>query len=225
MKALLLAVALPLASQDLTPRVADLLGVPYAEDAAEDAQGRCVTFARPDLPLPSRGLNCSGFVVAAARRVLGFQGSLADAARDRLGDSGPGAPLGQDWDFGWDLVLNLSEGHARRWLTPQGPQAVGGDARTARGFGVHDEASWASILPRLKSDRVVLAVHQRRRGGKLRHHHVALILREGPRVWFYQTLPHGRVHRLDLASAEGMARLRAMYGPAERLSLLEVDPR
>lgn len=225
MKTLVLAVALPLASQDLTPKVSDLLGVPYVEDAAEDAQGRCVTFAHPDRPLSSRGLNCSGFVVAAARRLLGFQGTLADAAKDRLGDSGPGAALGQDWDFGWDLVLNLSEGHARRWLTPKGPQVLGGDARTARGFGVHDEAAWTALLPRLRPDRVYLAVHNRRREGQLRHHHVALILKEGPQAWFYQTLPHGRVHRLDLASAEGMARLRTMYGPAERLSLLEVDRR
>jgi hypothetical protein len=224
MRTLLSVLALPLAAQAPTAKMADLLGVPYVDDAAEDASGRSVTFAHPDVELPSRGLNCSGFVVAAARRLLGFRGSLADAAKDRLGDSGPSAPLGQDWDFGWDLALNLSEGRERQWLLPEGPRPVKGDGRSSRGFGLHDEGAWAAIRPRLRADRVYLAVFNRVQSGRLRHHHVGLMLVEGDHLWFYQTLPRGRGHRLDLASPEGMDRLRAMFGPAERMLLLEVAP-
>jgi hypothetical protein len=224
MRVLLLTLALPLAAQDLTSRVVDLLGVPYVEDAAEDAQGRCVTFARPDAPLKTQGLNCSGFVVAAARRLLGFRGDLAAASKDRLGDSGPSASLGQDWDFGWDLVLNLSEGRDRAWLTPEGPRPVMGDARSNRGMSVHDEAAWVALAPRLRPDRVTLVVFNRVQGGRLRHHHVGLILRQGEHLWFYQTLPKGRGHRLDLSIPEGLARWRKMFGPAERMRLLEVAP-
>jgi len=79
-------------------RVRALLGIPYAEDAGLDEQGRWARFTQPNQLLERPGLNCSGFLVAAARRLLGFTGTLAAAGRDRLGDSGPGAQGGLDWD-------------------------------------------------------------------------------------------------------------------------------
>jgi hypothetical protein len=214
-----------LSAQSLPERLAPILGVPYVVDAGEDEQGRCVLFTHPDQPLPSKGYNCSGFVVAAARRLLGFQGSLTEASQDRLGDSGPKAPLGQDWDFGWDLVLNLSEGHERHWLAPEGPHPVEGDGRSSRGFRVHDEAAWSALRPQLRADRVYLAVFNRVQKGRLKHHHVGVILKDGAgQLWFYQTLPKGRSHRLSLDSPQGMARLKVMFGPGESLRLLAVDP-
>ncbi len=218
-------VGLLLPAQSLPDRLTPILGVRYVVDAGEDEQGRCVLFSKPSAALPSRGYNCSGFVVAASRRLLGFQGSLADAARDRLGDSGPQAPLGQDWDFGWDLVLNLSEGHDRHWLAPDGPQSVAGDGRASRGFRVQDDAAWAVLRSKLREDWVYLAVFNRVQRGRLRHHHVGVILKDGAsRIWFYQTLPQGHSHRLALDSPAGMTRLKEMFGPGERLQLLAVDP-
>ena len=46
----------------------------------------------------------------------------------------------------------------------------------------------------------------------------------GGRLVLYQTLPEGQVHRLVLSSEAGLARLRRMFGPGERLLLLEVEP-
>jgi len=212
----------PPATQALHP----LLGIPYCEDAVEDATGRWTTFARPGTFLPRPGLNCSGFLVAAARRTLGYGGSPAAAARDRLGDSGQGAPGGQDWDFGWDLVLNVSEGKQRHWLFPDGDRAVGPeDGRTLRGFRVQDEAAWAALRTRWRPGRVYLATFHRGAGIRTHHHHVGLVL-AGPEggLWFYHTLPRGRVHRLNLARPEGYRRLCTMFGPGERLLVLEVRP-
>jgi hypothetical protein len=165
-------------------------------------------------------------VVEAARRLLGFAGTPAEAARDRQGDSGPAARWGQDWDFGWDLILNLSEGRPRRWLLPDGEQAVTeGDAAGARGFAVQDAAAWLAIGARMRAGRVYLATFLRPRSGGSPplHHHVALLLKNHDgTVGLYQTLPGGLVHRLDLSRQSGFSRLRRMFGPAERIQVLEV---
>lgn len=209
-------------------QLADLLGVPYVADAVTDGQGRWVTFADPGRSRNRPGLNCSGFVVAAARRLLGFAGSPAEAARDRQGDSGPGAHGGRDWDFGWDLVLNLSEGRPRRWLLPSGEQAVVAGDAAAEGFAVQDAAAWRAIHPRMRAERVYLAAFLRRRAGAAfpLYHHVALLLK-GPAgsLWLYQTLPGGRVRRLEISRPEGFDRLRKMFGPRERIRILEVESR
>jgi len=203
-----------------------LLGIPYVEDAGLDEQGRWVRFAHPDQSLPRPGLNCSGFLVAATRRLLGFTGTLAAAGRDRLGDSGPGSTGGPDWDFGWDLVLNLSEGRARHWMLPEGDlPAPGASARALSGFRVQDRAAWAQLSARWQPGHVYLATFQRGWGPRLRHHHVALLLKDEAGVLgFYQTLPGGRVHRLALDVPEGLDRLCTMFGPGERILILEVQP-
>lgn len=221
----------PLLSQasgpgDLSGKVRDLLGIPYVEDAGLDQRGRWTSFAQPDQTLKHPGLNCSGFLVAAARRLLGYEGTLAQAGRDRLGDSGAGAKEGRDWDFGWDLVLNLSEGHPRHWVLPDGnPPAPGGSGRSLSGFRVHDREAWARLSSRWRPDRVYLATLNRGSGSRLRHHHVALILQDAAGgLGFYQTLPGGRVHRLVLGTPEGLDRLCTMFGPGERILILEVEP-
>lgn len=211
------------AIQDFGARLVPFLGIPYVEDGAQDANGQWRTFANPS-PRNSAGLNCSGFLVAAARPLLGFRGTLEDAARDRLGDNAKGAT--PDWDFGWDILLNLSEGHVRQWVTPGGFRPVqDGEANLELGFPVPDEAAWTRLLPRLRGDRVYLAGLLRPRKGGFQHHHVGLILREpGGAINFYQTLPQGRVHRLNLARPEGLRRWGEMFGTRQRLLLMEVKP-
>jgi hypothetical protein len=200
--------------------------IPYVEDGVLDKRGRWTSFMHPETSLLRPGLNCSGFVVAAARRLLTCDLNLEQITRDRLGDSGEGAPLGKDWDFGWDLLLNLSEGHARRWILPEGTRPVGPeDGQSLRGFRVQDAEAWARIFPRMKRDRVYLASLRRTQSGRVRHHHVALLLLDSVgRTWWYQTLPGGRSHRLEISTALGFARLCTMFGPQEGILLLEVDP-
>jgi len=220
------APALAPAPGHLAWKVQDLLGIPYVDDAGLDERGNYARFAHPDQVLTRPGLNCSGFLVAAARRLLGFAGSLTQATGDRLGDSGPGAKGGLDWDFGWDLVLNLSEGHPRRWVLAGGDHpAPGGSARALSGFRVQDREAWARLAPRWQSDWVYLATLQRGAGPRLRHHHVALLLKDATGgLGYYQTLPGGRVHRLALDTKEGLDRLCTMFGPGEWILVLEVQP-
>jgi len=210
---------------DHTAGIQNFLGIPYVEDGVLDERNRWVSFTHPDTPLARPGLNCSGFVVAAARQLLGCRLGLAQITRDRLGDSGEGAALGKDWDFGWDLILNLSDGRGRRWILPEGAMPVGPkDGRSVQGFPIQDEKAWARVLPLMKKDCIYLASLSRNEGHGIRHHHVALLLRDAlNRTWFYQTLPAGHSHRLELSAPRGFERLCAMFGPGEWILILEVE--
>jgi hypothetical protein len=226
--AILAAMPLVLHGQGTDPcaRLRPLLGVLYGEDAVTDAAGRTVTFARPDRPLAAPALNCSGFVVEAARRILAFRGGPDAAARDRRGDSGADAASGRDWDFGYDLALNVSEGRARSWIGAEGQRNLDAPARTLEGWRVQDRGAWDRALAALPAGHAALATFQRGPGpSRRRWHHLGLVLRDAAgRAWLYQTLPRGRGHRLDLSGSAGFTRLCTMFGPGERVVLLAVEP-
>ena len=208
-----------------TERVQDLLGIPYVADGVLDARGTWTTFAHPAQERPTPGLNCSGLTALLASRLLGFPLDPHAVARDRGGDSGPDAPAGQDWDFGLDLILNLSEGYPRRVLMPGVAFPPQGDGAHLRGFSLDDATAWGAVLPLLRPDRLYLASLSRGGGsGRLRHYHTAVLLRDARGIWFYHTLPGGRAHRLDLSRPEGRARLEKIFGRGKRILLLEVTP-
>ena len=216
----------PAPSSDVPEALRELMGLPYADDEVLDESGRWTYFAKPDAVAESPGLNCSGFVYAAAQRLLNRRLAIAEAKRDRLGDSGPGSKYGEDWDFGWDLLMNLSEGLERRIVEPEGPKKVEPDAaRTEKGFVADDAAAWKKLLPQIKAGKLYLASIIRHKHGRLEYGHVAFLLRDGAgSAWLYQTLPHGKSHRLDLTSEGGLNRLKGMFGSGVRMFLLEVEP-
>ncbi len=210
-----------------------LLGLPYRNDGAIDENGRNTLFANPQATFVAPGLNCSGFVLAAARAVFNANLTLEQAKIDRLNDSGPESPLGQDWDFGLDLILNISEGRPRRVLMPDGPLPLPADAdgQTLRGFALDDPNAWKRILPQMRPGHVYLASISKpaaRKGYVLLHYHVGLAIpdRQG-HVWWYHSTPGSGVHRLDLNSPQGMAVFNKEFtGPKaskKRILLLEVD--
>ncbi len=225
LRALFLALAFSqLQGQDPVERLRPLLGIPYVVDAGEDEAGRYVLFIRPGEPLPEPGLNCSGFVVAACRRLLGFRGTLAQAALDRKGDSGADSPQGRDWDFGLDLILNLSEGRPRRFLSTGSRPQSDPDGRAQRGFALGRRETWEALRSRLRPKALYLASLSHVKDGRLAHHHVALLLKDRQgRSWFYHTLPRGKSHRVSLDTPAGLARLGKMFGRAQKMIVLEVD--
>lgn len=215
------------------PKPADLLGIPYRPDGAIDEYGRNALFANPDKTFTTPGLNCSGFVLAAARAILNTNFTLDQVKRDRLNDSGPESPLGEDWDFGLDLILNISEGRPRRILMPDGPQPLPAriDGQTLRGFALKDQDAWNKILLQMRPGHVYLASISKpaaRKGYALLHYHVGLAIPgQNGRVWWYHSTPGSGVHRLDINSPNGMAAFKKQFtGPkatSKRILLLEVD--
>jgi hypothetical protein len=167
-------------------------GIPYRTDGVIDEEGRYVLFARPEVRQKSPGLNCSGYVLAVSRFLFKRNISLAEAGLDRLRDSGPGSPCGQDWDLGRDLILNLSEGLSRTFLLP-GNAFLSVEEATSlspRGFDLHAPATWPELFSRLRPGHVyLLSFNKEVAGGtQLRHYHVAILsVDDAGDVWIHQT--------------------------------------
>jgi cell wall-associated NlpC family hydrolase len=188
--------------------LAPLVGTPYRDDGVDDPSGRHTLFADPSATLSSPGLNCSGFVTTASRALLARPLPLEVVKRDRKGDSGPGSPGGQDWDFGYDLIVNISEGLPRRVLTPnpQAPDPAALQAASFRGFPLHDAAAWKAVLPRIRPGELVLATFSKEKGGRLYYYHVGLLFTDNAgHTFLYHATPGRGAHRLELSSPAGMA--------------------
>ena len=209
------------------------LGLPYRKDGALNEKGEYTLFADQKRRFSTAGLNCSGLVLELSRFFLGRNISLEEALRDRLGDSGPGAAQGEDWDFGWDLIMNISEGFARRVLLPGGTASpVGASAFSPRGYDIHAASTRRELPFRFKQGKLYLIslnVEGRRKGYGLQHYHVGLVhVDSGGQAWLYQTTGKGGgVNRRDLRSAAGwesFTRAFANTGRARKMMLvLEVD--
>ncbi|MDR0881031.1 MAG: hypothetical protein LBP55_00575 [Candidatus Adiutrix sp.] len=226
----------PLFAPALTEALAPLLATPFRIDGATDEAGRWVTFNRPDQVSPRPGFNCSGFTVAAARSLLGRNFNLAEVSRDRRGDSGPGATLGQDWDFGLDLISNLAEGYPHRWLPepadPAAPPLIPLGPGRALGWGVDlHSPEFERELSRLQPGRLAFFVFSKPTGlfpAGVSYYHVGIIIPDPPARWLYHTTLGGGAHRVNLAEPAALARLRRHFPPVKagerRVLLLEVTP-
>ena len=209
------------------------LGIPYRPDGVINDNGRYALFNAPDTPLSSPGLNCSGLVLSASRIFLRKNIPLAQAVNDRENDSGPGSALGHDWDFGFDLIMNISEGTQRRLLAPQNKD--GGDAftgGTVPTVNPHDPEFTAYLLPRIREDALYLvsfSKHTSPAASAFVHHHVGIIIREHDAVWLYSTT-HGsaRAIRFNLSSPQGLAAFRKSFKNTKRsykrLTIVEMPP-
>lgn len=210
------------------------LGLPYREDGAINEAGEYTLFADQTRRFSTPGLNCSGLVLEISRLLLGRNIPLHDVRRDRLADSGPGAANGEDWDFGWDLILNISEGFPRRFFLPEGQVA---DPSTAtgfspRGYDIQAAATWKELPARLQPGKlylISLSSEGRRKGYGLQHYHVGCLhVAATGEAWFYQTTGKGRsANRRDLKSAGGQASFKKAFansGKTRKMMLvLEVD--
>ncbi|MDL2267935.1 hypothetical protein LJC46_08135 [Desulfovibrio sp. OttesenSCG-928-G15] len=213
---------------------ASILGLPYRVDGALDKAGGYTLFADRTKRFNTPGLNCSGLVLQLSRMLLGKNYSLDDAVRDRKNDSGPDSPHGHDWDFGWDLILNVSEGFSRRFLMP-GNKTM--DVRAAaalknRGFDCQKDATWKELSRRFSPGRIYLVslnVEGRRKGYGLTHYHVGIVyVASTGEAWFYQTTGKGGgANRRDLKSREGQNSFKKAFANTgnnrRMMAVLEVD--
>ena len=226
----------PRSGAGLVQALAPLLGQPFRFDGAQDDKGRWVTFSRPDQVSPRPGFNCSGFAVAAARVLLDRPFSLGEASRDRRGDSGPGSPLGQDWDFGLDLIANLTEGRALRVfpeetdLEAPAREPLGPGRSMGWGVNLHSR-DFEDILAQIKPGCFAFFSLSRPDGrfpAGVAYHHVGLIVPEPPHLWLYHSLTGRGTHRINLADPGQLARFRSHYPPLvrgeRRIFMIEAAP-
>jgi hypothetical protein len=197
-----------LPGQALDALARSYLQIPYRTDGATDSRGRFVTFGNPIQESPKPGLNCSGFVIDFARKALGKPFPLGAVTYDRENNSGPESRFGEDWDFGRDLILNITEGLPREFIGPIGE--AGEDGFPAEGFNLHDKSIWREVVSQLEFGKVYFASISkpwyRKKPYSLIHYHVGVILKDSEsRIWLYHSTRLSRVHRYNLASLEGMA--------------------
>jgi hypothetical protein len=187
-------------------------GIPFRPDGAIDENGNYTLFSRPRQTFKEPGLNCSGLALAASRLLLRKNIPLAVATRDRLGDSGPGAALGPDWDFGWDMILNITEGSERRLLLPGGKVAdpAAGSGRDPRGFDLHSAETWRELPGRIRPNHIYLVSLNRQttqRGYSLLHYHVGTIVRTSEKDFYlYHSIRKSGVVRENLGNEQNRAR-------------------
>jgi len=193
------------------------VGIPYRDDGTLDDRGYFTTFAHPDQVMDSPGLNCSGLVVSVARFLFNKNLTLQEVTRDRLGNSGPNSALGKDWDFGWDLIFNITDETQRRVIMPDGshPSWEGTDGTTLRGFDLHDLAAWQRVLGQMQPGKVYLATISKPlhdRGYQLVHYHVAIMVPDSKgAVWLYHATRRSSVHRINMTTQQGMNRFMGEF--------------
>lgn len=199
-------------SADAEALLAPLVGVIYRPDGVSTPEGRCTLFADEAATFPTPGFNCSGFVLEASRALLGSRTTVAEAKRDRLNDSGPSSVHGEDWDFGWDLVLNITEGRRRVYLNPAGgtadPSLLNGFQ--AKGFDIHAKGVFDSLLGRVKKDHLYLLSFNRdtkKKGYTLMHYHVGLMFMnaKGQVVMYQTTTEAGKVYKRNMSDPKEKA--------------------
>lgn len=188
-------------------------GIPYRGDGAINRHGDFTLFAVPDILFGTPGLNCSGFTVAASRYLFRRNLILSDMTIDRLGDSGKDSPYGQDWDFGYDLILNVTEGMSPKVMLPFGKSAQiqGGNGMTLRGFRLHDREAWKSVLSNMRAGMVYLFSMSKPvkfKNYKMLHYHVGLIVPdEKGHVWLCHATTKGGVNKVDITDFEKLDRI------------------
>ena len=196
------------------------LNIPYRDDGAMNLKGEWVRFAAPQVAISSPGLNCSGFVVGFARGVFQIEISLEAATYDRLRDSGVGARLGHDWDFGRDLILNMTEGREPVVVMPKGIRVKNwSDGLPLRGFNLHDEALLKDVVGQLEPKMVyfvsISKPWRKKKGYRLIHYHVGVILVSDEGAFFYHTTRLSKTHKYNLKSKAGLAQFAYQFRPSQ----------
>ena len=198
--------------------LAAFLDMPYRNDGAINEFGEFTLFAKPETRFTSAGLNCSGLVLGASRFLLAKNITIAEAKRDRLQDSGPDSQFGEDWDFGWDLIMNISDGFQRRLLLPgnKSMDPAKSTGLSPRGYDIQSEETWRELPGRLRPGYLYLfslSMEGRRKGYGLIHYHVGLThVDKAGQAWFYQTTGKGeKANRRDLKTAKGQASFKRSF--------------
>jgi len=195
--------------------LANFEGVPYRPDGAINRSGEYTFFSDQQARPASPGLNCSGFLVASSRYLFGRNYQLNQVRADRLADSGPYSALGQDWDFGYDLILNLTEGMPRKVMLPFGGSAdiENSNGADLRGFELHDLQAWADVMARMTPGHAYLfsmSKPVRFRNYQLLHHHVGVIIPDhAGHLWLSQATVGAGVSTVDIAATDRLQSILA----------------
>lgn len=155
-------------------------------------------------------------MVAFARLALNAPYPLAEVVKDRLNDSGANAAWGEDWDFGRDLILNLTEGRKVYAVNPQGYNGkIWSDGLPLTGFSLHNQGMLDEVLSRLKAGQLYFVVvskpWRKKKPYRLLHYHVGLFIPVDDAVYFYHSSKLSGTHGYIISSSQGRRRFQYQF--------------
>lgn len=192
-------------------------GLPYRVDGALDNNGRWTLWANQGKEFNQPGLNCSGLTTAVSRSIFNHNIPLNQAKNDRLKDAGKNSSMGEDWNFGINLILNLTDNLPRKLI----PNPYEGKKTNPRSWSAHDlrgisidSSKFLWLLNQVKKDHIYyfsISKPDSRFKGGLSFYHVGFFIRDHDKVWMYHATGKGNVYRVNIAGQTGVNWFRKFY--------------
>ncbi|MDR2405789.1 MAG: hypothetical protein LBE27_05405 [Deltaproteobacteria bacterium] len=210
------------------------LGLPYRVDGTVSDEGYWTLWAQTERHFKTPGLNCSGFLISAARLLLRENFPLSMAKNDFFRDSGPSSPWGEDWDFGLDVALNLAGWNSPMLPAVTGPTLITNEYGRKTGLGVNIHSpDFQPLIESLKPNSIyffAISKPDRRFASGLSYYHNGLVLVKENSANMYHATRRAGVHRLDLKNPKSLASFRANFPQVKnkgerRILFVEARPR
>lgn len=216
-------------SNDLHVKLLEpLLDIKYRKDGTTNMEEQYTLFADQSKRYKKAGLNCSGFVFTAIKRLFGESIPIDSVLKDINQNSGKNSPLGEDWDFGRDLILNIAHKYKHRFLNEG---EIDTSSSTSDGVKTNDVEGWKKIFKQIKKDNIYLATFSKPvkiKNYKVLYYHVGIIIKDNNKnIWLYHSTPIDGVHRTWLDYDKNMTPFNKEYKKHpdydKRVLILEID--
>lgn len=176
-----------------------LLGIKYRMDGATNIKEEYTLFANQKKIYKKAGLNCSGFVLAGARQLLGKSITINEAKKDINQNSDANSSMGKDWDFGRDLILNIASPYSHRFLNYED---IDTNSSTSDGIKLYDHVAWHDLFKQMKKDNIYLTTFSKNVDMEkydVLYYHVGIIIKDdNDNIWLYHATQESGVHRVWL---------------------------
>ncbi len=228
-KIFILILPIYLSANDLHVKLLEpLLDIDYRIDGVTNIKEEYTVFSDTSKIYKRAGLNCSGFVLAGARQLLGKSITISEAIKDTNQNSDKNSSLGEDWDFGRDLILNIAKPFNHRFLNYED---IDTNSSTSDGIRLNDHVAWSDMFKRMKKDNIYLTAFSKnvnKNGYKALYYHVGIIIKDdNSNIWLYHSTPKSGVHRVWLDFDRKMTPFKREYpenlSHDKRALILELD--
>lgn len=216
----ILALHVNLFANDLHVKILEnFLGIAYRIDGTTTDDEFYTTFNDQNKSFKKAGLNCSGFVHTASKFLLGQSFSIDEVRKDINKNSYKNSPLGEDWDFGRDLILNIASKFPHKFINPSD---VDINSSTSDGFLIDDMNAWKKIFKQIKKQNIYLVTFSKPtnlKGYKYLYYHVGIIIKDNNNnIFLYHATPKQGVHKTWLNFDSKMTPFFSEYKQSAKFS-------
>lgn len=175
------------------------LDIPYRANGTTNSDERYVVFSNPKDTYKRAGLSGSGFVHAAAKQLLGQDFTPEEIKYDLNQNSGKNSPLGYNWDFAKDVILNIAKHFKYHFINEEN---IDLNSTSSQGFKLNDIKMWKEVFKKIKKQNIYLVAFSKpsqKKGYKYVYYHPAIIVKDNNNnIFLYHSTPKQGVHRVWL---------------------------